>query len=409
MLVRLGAAAKLLGRHHSAQKAEMGYDVPKVGGSFGPGQGVAPKYPVWGCKCGEAANFAFRTLCRGCGARGPDKAGRARPASRWDQGPPQFVGSNQSEVAKLRQELAEIKRLLKSPASPATEAKVQAEQVPKGQGDAVDRDKLQKALEQAVCTLGAEDPVSQALKQRVEEAKCARPPLPRLQAAKRQVDKLERKLEAVAGDIEAREKAVAKALEEVGQLQCKKQEIEQELRGLRVLQAEAAQQAKQEAEESLLGKAEAAKSAKGSEGQKHKAWIQAVLVGCGEQGAALAGPMQEFFRLADQKMAEAEELAEQAAKSLLEASAVSGQMAQPAAEPGASEVVVDAEGNVPMVELQADEGMLDDKVCEGLSEGARELILAQINQGLKRKQLEQSAQGSKAKNLALKQKAAKSG
>ena len=88
----------------------------------------------------------------------------------------------------------------------------------------------------------------------------------------------------MAGDIEAREKAVAKALEEVGQLQGKRQEIEQELRGLRVLQAEAAQQAKQEAEESLLGKAEAAKSAKGSEGQKHKAWIQAVLVGCGERG-----------------------------------------------------------------------------------------------------------------------------
>ena len=128
-----------------------------------------------------------------------------------------------------------------------------------------------------------------------------------------------------------------------------------------------------------------------------------------ENGAALAGPMQEFFRLADQKMAEAEELAEQAAKSFLEANAVSGQMAQPAAEPGASEVVVDAEGDVPMVELQADEGMLDDKACEGLSEGARELILAQINQGLKRRQLEQRAQGSKAKNLALKQKAAKNG
>ena len=330
MLVRLGAAAKLLGQHHSAQKAEMGYDASQSGGGFGPGQGAAPKYPVWGCRCGEAANFAFRTHCRGCGARGPDKAGRARPASRWDQGPPQLVSTSRGEVAKLRQELAEIKKLLRSPASPAAEAKVQAEQVPKEQSEAADRDKLQKALEQAVGTLGAEGPVSKALKQRLEEAKGSRPPLPRLQAAKRQVDKLEKKLEAVAGDIEAREKAVAKALEEVGQLQAKRQEIEQELRGLRVLQAEAAQQAKQEAEESLLGKAGAAKATRGCEGQKHKEWIQAVLVGCGDQGAALAGPMQEFFKLADQKMAEAEELVEQAAKGFLdEAQTASEHMALP--------------------------------------------------------------------------------
>jgi len=408
VLVRLGAAAKLLGQHHSAQKAEMGYNVSQGGGGSGPGQSAAPKYPVWGCRCGEAANFAFRTHCRGCGAKGPDKAGRARPASRWDQGPPQLVGTSQGEVAKLRQELAEIKKLLKPPANPAAEAKVQAEQVPKEQSEAADRDKLQKALEQAVGTLGAEDPVSKALKQRLEEAKCSRPPLPRLQAAKRQVDKLEKKLEAVAGDIEAKEQAVARALEEVGQLQAKKQEIEQELRGLRVLQAEAAQQAKQEAEESLLGKAEAAKTTRVCEGQKHKEWIQAVLVGCGDQGAALAGPMQEFFKLADQKMAEAEALAEQAARGLLEAQAASAQMAQPVAQPGAGEAAVDGEGDVAMV-LQADEGMLDEKACEGLSDGARALILAQINQGLKRKQQEQKAQGSKPKNLALKQKAAKSG
>ena len=250
--------------------------------------------------------------------------------------------------------------------------------------------------------------MSKAFKQRVEEANCSRPPFPRLQAAKRQVDKLEKKLEVVAGDIEAREKAVAKALGEVGQLQAKKQEIEQELRGFRVFHAVAGQQAKQEAEESLLGKAEAAKSARGSEGQKHKDWIQAVLVGCGNQGGALAGPMQEFFKLADQKMAEAEELAEQAAKGLLEARAASEQMAQPVAEPDARGAVVDGEGDIAM-ELQADEGMLDDKACGGLSEGARALILAQTNQGLKKKQLEQRAQGSKPKNLALKQKAAKSG
>ena len=122
----------------------------------------------------------------------------------------------------------------------------------------------------------------------------------------------------------------------------------------------------------------------------------------------MAGPMQEFSRLAGQKMAKAEELAEQAAKGLLEASAASEHMAQPVAEPGAGGVVVDAEGDVAM-ELQADEGMLDDKACEGLSEGARALILAQINQGNKKKQQEQKAQGSKPKNLALKQKAAKSG
>ena len=405
MLVRLGAAAKLLGQHHSAQGVEMNYNASQSGGGFGPGQGLAPRFPVWGCRCGEATNFAFRTHCRGCGAKGPDKAGRTRPASRWDQGPPQLVSTSQGEVAKLRQELAEIKKLLRSPASPAAEAKVQAEQVPKEQSDAADRDKLQKALEQAVGTLGAEDPVSKALKQRLEEAKSSRPPLPRLQAAKRQVDKLEKKLEGVASDIEAREKVVAKALEEVGQLQAKRQEIEQELQGLRVLQAEAAQQAKQEAEESLLGKAEAAKATRGSEGQKHKEWIQAVLVGCGDQGAALAGPMQEFFRLADQKMAEAEELAGQAAKGLLEAQKASEQMDQPVA---GGVVVVDGEGDVAM-ELQADEGMLDEKACEGLSEGARTLILAQINQGLRKRQQEQRAQGSKPKNLALKQKASKGG
>ena len=76
------------------------------------------------------------------------------PAFRWDQGPPQLVSSNRGDVAKLRQELAEIRKFFKSPASPAAEAKVQAEQVRKEQNEAVDRDKLQRALEQAVGTLG---------------------------------------------------------------------------------------------------------------------------------------------------------------------------------------------------------------------------------------------------------------
>ena len=80
--MRLEAAAKLLGQYHSAQKAEMDHDVPQSGGSFSSGQGVAPKYPVWGYRCGEAANFAFRTLFMGCGARGFDKAGGARPGGR---------------------------------------------------------------------------------------------------------------------------------------------------------------------------------------------------------------------------------------------------------------------------------------------------------------------------------------
>ena len=379
----------------------MGSDVPQGGGNFGPGQGVAPKYPVWGCKCGEAANFAFRTHCRGCGAREPDKAGKARPASRWDQGPPQLVSSNQGEVAKLRQELAEIKKPLKSPASPAAEAKVQAEQVPKEQSEAIDRDKLQRALEQAVGTLGAEGrcrrPSSRGWRRRnvrgLPSRGCKQP--------RGRFTSLRRSLKWWLAISRQGRRLWPRPWRRWASCRLR-------VRGLRVLQAEAAQQAKQEAEESLLGKAEAAKSARGSEGQKHKDWIQAVLVGCGNQGGALAGPMQEFFKLADQKMAEAEELAEQAAKGLLEARAASEQMAQPVAEPGAGGAVVDGEGDISM-ELKADEGMLDYKACEGLSEGARALILAQINQGLKKKQLEQGAQGSKPKNLALKQKAAKSG
>ena len=68
VLVRLGRAAKLLGAHHSAQRAPrdpsaMRWDGPDVVKG-------APKEPPWGCgSCGEVSNWACRAKCRGNGCR----------------------------------------------------------------------------------------------------------------------------------------------------------------------------------------------------------------------------------------------------------------------------------------------------------------------------------------------------
>jgi hypothetical protein len=79
--------------------------------------------PQWGCRCGEAENWASRDACRACGAKAPQKVLKAieeakkvpeaaeprTPAGRWAAGKPQ-QSTNSPQVKKLQAELEQLKK-----------------------------------------------------------------------------------------------------------------------------------------------------------------------------------------------------------------------------------------------------------------------------------------------------------
>jgi hypothetical protein len=342
------------------------------GGGFGLS---GPKQPMWGCPCGEPYNWACRAQCRNCGSRGPNKAGNHynKTPSKWEQGPPKWLDSSKGELARLKQEIFDLKQK-QSKAEPDGK---EAHQDDSG----AERDKIQKAYEQSLAILGAEDPTTQGLKKRLDEAKGARPPLPRLQAARRQVDKVEKKLEAAAASIDSKQKLIVKTQSDLAELRTKQAEMQVELLDLKKAQAEAANDAQQEAVDSL-GLGPAVRTA------HHKAWIDSVLEASGDQGTALLAPIRELLLLADKMPALVKEKAASAAGPVRQAQP---DLPKPAEKP--EDMAVDSVD----VEEACEEACagLDEEAWAGLPEGAKRRITDSLKQSLKHNKFKAGAAGSR--------------
>ena len=183
------------------------------------------------------------------------------------------------ELARLRAENAALKKKgIEEPIEIGDEPTTVEED------SSADREKLQKVYDNTLALLGPMDPQTKALKARLDAAKAQRPPLSRLQTARRQMERLARRIDQSKEAINAKEEQVAVLQRDIAELKSKQEELMDELKAARVCAAEAADQAKQEADASLPEQKREAVDARALE------WLDGVVAYAAEKGEDLKGP-----------------------------------------------------------------------------------------------------------------------